>query len=87
MSGEAPPCAPPSAAPAPEPLVPPGWEQLGALDELVSLGYLRGILNKLGEIERENPAHGEFVRVLRELARGFQFDAIKEIIGKARDAH
>ena len=87
VSGESPPSAPPCAAPAPEPLVPPGWEQLGALDELVSLGYLRGILNKLGEIERADPVHGEFVRVLRELARGFQFDAIKEIIGKARDAH
>ena len=87
VSGESLPSAPPCAAQTPEPLVPPDWEQLGALDELVGLGYLRGILNKLGEIERADPVHGEFVRVLRELARGFQFDAMKEIIGKARDAH
>ena len=87
VSAETPPPAAAPAAPAPQPLVPPDREQLAALDELVSLGYLRGILNKLGEIERESPAHGEFVRVLRELARGFQFDAIKEIIRKARDAH
>jgi signal transduction histidine kinase/purine-cytosine permease-like protein/ActR/RegA family two-component response regulator len=87
VSGELPPPAAALAAPAPQPLVPPGWEQLAALDELVSLGYLRGILNKLGEIERESPVHGEFVRVLRDLARSFQFDAIKEIIRKARDAH
>ena len=47
---------------------------------------LRGILNKLGEIEREGPVHGEFVRVLRDLARGFQFDAMKEVLRKSRNA-
>jgi PleD family two-component response regulator len=41
---------------------------------------VRGILNKLGEIERNGPASGEFVRVLRDLARQFQFDAMKEIL-------
>jgi CheY-like chemotaxis protein len=87
VSGESPPPAAAPAALAPQPLVAPAWEQLGALDELISLGYLRGILNKLGEIERESPAHGEFVRVLRDLARAFQFDAMKEIIRKSRDAH
>jgi hypothetical protein len=50
------------------------------------LGYLRGILNKLAEIERIDARHGEFVRVLRELARQFQFDAMKEILRKMRDA-
>ena len=43
-------------------------------------------LKASAEIERQNPACGEFVRVLRELARGFQFDAMKEILRKARDA-
>ena len=57
-----------------------------ALDELIGLGYLRGILNKLGEIERLDTAHAEFVRVLRDLARQFQFDAMKEILRKVRDA-
>ena len=66
--------------------MPPGREQLAALDELVSLGYLRGILNKLGEIERESPVHGEYVRLLRELARGFQFDAMREILRKDQHA-
>ena len=70
----------------PPPLILPGWQHLSALDELLTLGYLRGILNKLGEIERLDPAHGEFVRVLRDLARQFQFDAMKEVIRKGRDA-
>jgi len=70
---------PPPPAQAP-PLVPPGPGPLAALDELVGLGYVRGILNKLGEIERLDPRHGEFVRVLRDLARQFQFDAMREIL-------
>jgi len=80
---------PPSAAPAPQappPIVAPAEAHLAALDELIVLGYLRGILNKLGEIERLDTAHSEFVRVLRDLARQFQFDAMKEILRKVRDA-
>ena len=81
---------PPSAAPAPQappPIVAPAEAHLAALDELIGLGYLRGILNKLGEIERLDTAHSEFVRVLRDLARQFQFDAMKEILRKLRDAN
>jgi signal transduction histidine kinase/CheY-like chemotaxis protein/purine-cytosine permease-like protein len=77
----------PAIAPAavePLPLIAPAAEYLAALDELINLGYLRGILNKLGEIERLAPQHAEFVRVLRELARQFQFDAMKEIMKKMR---
>ena len=40
----------------------------------------RGILTRLAEIERMDPVHGEFVRVQRELARQFQFDAMREIL-------
>ena len=70
----------------PLPLLPPDETELAALDELITLGYLRGILNKLAEIERLDASHGEFVRVLRDLARQFQFDAMKEILRKMRDA-
>ena len=77
---------PPPAAPRePPPLIPPAEEHLAALDELIGLGYLRGILNKLGEIERLDPMHAEFVRVLRDLARQFQFDPMKEILRKVRN--
>lgn len=70
----------------PPPLIAPAADHLAALDELIGLGYLRGILNKLAEIEKIDPQHGEFVRVLRDLARQFQFDAMKEILRKTRDA-
>ena len=66
--------------------MPPPETQLAALDELIGLGYLRGILAKLAEIEKIDPRHGEFVRVLRDLARQFQFDAMKELLRKMRDA-
>ena len=76
---------PPAAAPSePPPLIAPDASHLAALDELINLGYLRGMLNKLAEIERLDPQHGEFVRVLRDLARQFQFDAMKEILRKMR---
>ena len=74
------------SAPVPPPLIPPAPEELNALDELINLGYPRGILAKLAEIEQQDPRHGEFTRVLRELARQFQFDAMKEILRKMRDA-
>lgn len=74
---------PPAPAPAePLPLVAPSVEHVSALEEAINLGYLRGILNKLAEIEQLEAHHGEFVRVLRELARQFQFDAMKEILRK-----
>jgi signal transduction histidine kinase/purine-cytosine permease-like protein/DNA-binding NarL/FixJ family response regulator len=76
----------PAAPPTPPPLVPPDAAHLAALDELIDLGYLRGILTKLAEIEGLDARHGEFVRVLRDLARQFQFDAMKELLNKARHA-
>jgi signal transduction histidine kinase/purine-cytosine permease-like protein/ActR/RegA family two-component response regulator len=75
----------PAAPPLPDeppPLVAPDAIHLTALAEVIGLGYLRGILNKLAEIERLDPQHGEFVRVLRQLARQFQFDAMLEILRK-----
>ncbi len=77
---------PPPAAAEPPPLVPPPQTQLAELDELIGLGYLRGILARLAEIEKIDPQHGEFVRILRDLARQFQFDAMKELLRKMRNA-
>ncbi|MCA1937353.1 MAG: response regulator, partial [Dechloromonas sp.] len=75
---------PPAPAPAePLPLVAPAAQYVAALEEAINLGYLRGILNQLAEIEKLDARHGEFVRVLRELARQFQFDAMKEILRKS----
>ena len=85
VSADTPPAPAPPAEPPP--LVAPSETELAALDELIGLGYLRGILNKLAEIEKIDPQHGEFVRVLRDLARQFQFDAMKELLRKMRDAN
>ncbi|TXI73818.1 MAG: response regulator [Dechloromonas sp.] len=85
ITAESPPIAV-ALPPAAPPMIPPADEVLVELDALINLGYLRGILGKLAEIENQDPSHGEFVRVLRDLARQFQFDAMKEIIRKTRYA-
>jgi CheY-like chemotaxis protein len=77
--------AAPVLAPAPA-IVAPDPAQLAALGELIDLGYMRGILNKLDEIEHLDSVHGEFVRVLRSLAGRFKFEAMKEILRKSTDA-
>jgi hypothetical protein len=49
---------------------------------------MRGILNKLDEIERLAPFHAEFARIMRALAERFQFEAMKEVLRKnAHDSH
>ena len=77
------PAAPAHAAEAP-PLVPPGEAELAALDQLIDLGYLRGILDKLAAIAAADARHAEFARVLAELARQFDFDAMKELLRQTR---
>ena len=55
----------------------------GALADLaqsVSLGYYRGILNALADIERQHPEHAAFVLHMRQLAQQFQFDAMGQIL-------
>jgi signal transduction histidine kinase/ActR/RegA family two-component response regulator len=78
------------AAPAAEAALPPaaGWAvpdvvQLRALDELVSLGYYRGIVRKLDEIESADAHHAAFVNHLRMLARQFQLEAMARVIRQA----
>jgi signal transduction histidine kinase/CheY-like chemotaxis protein/purine-cytosine permease-like protein len=79
--------APPAPAP-PAPAAATGWAlpaaaQLRALDELVSLGYYRGIVRKLDEIEAQDAALAPFARRLRDLAQKFQLDAMSRIIRQA----
>ena len=66
----------PASAPPLAQRVYPAPAQLKALRELVGLGYYRGILNQLDEIEQQQPATAAFVAELRGLARQFQFEAI-----------
>ena len=72
----------PAPAPASSPLPPPA-EALRGLDELVRLGYLRGIQKKLDAIDADHPASMAFVANLRTLARGFQLDTLAHLIAAA----
>ncbi len=75
----------PALVPVPA-ITAPDPAQLATLGELIDLGYMRGILNKLDEIERLDSVHGEFVRLIRSLAGRFQFEAMKEVLRKSTDA-
>ena len=61
----------------------PDPDQLRALDALVNLGYFRGIVRKLDEIEAADAAQAAFVNRLRGLARQFQLDAMTRLIRQA----
>ena len=64
-------------------LVYPPPHRLKALDEVIELGYPRGILAHLAQIERDHPECVEFVRLQRELARQFQFETMRELSRQA----
>lgn len=79
---EAPPLSKPSNTAA-APFSYPDAAALAALAQAVALGYYRGILNTLDEIERSQPAHQAFVHTMRQMAREFQFDAMGQILERA----
>jgi hypothetical protein len=54
----------------------PSRQQRAALRELVALGYYRGILNQLDDIERLSPQCSAFAADMRDLARQFQFETM-----------
>ena len=56
----------------------PEKQSLDALHEVVNLGYYRGILNTLDEIESGQPASAAFVAEMRALARQFQFEVMSQ---------
>ncbi len=75
--------APAAVSTVPTPLAYPDAAALAALAQVVELGYYRGILNTLDDIERSQPAHGAFVITMRQLAKQFQFDAMGQILERA----
>jgi signal transduction histidine kinase/purine-cytosine permease-like protein len=75
-----PPAAAAPAGPWPE------AASLAALEQAVTLGYYRGILNALDQIEREQPACAAFVDPMREHALAFRFEAMHQILSTARHA-
>ncbi|MDB5873076.1 MAG: periplasmic sensor hybrid histidine kinase, partial [Ramlibacter sp.] len=71
---------------APKPATAWAWPETGALQALqqaVQLGYYRGILNQLDEIDAAQPECADFAIAMRELARQFQFEAMSRELAKA----
>jgi hypothetical protein len=54
----------------------PAPERLRALEEAVGLGYFRGIMNQLDDIDAEQPECAAWTSAQRALARQFQFEAM-----------
>ncbi len=64
----------------------PPLEQVRALIELGQMGYVKGILEKLDEIERRDPMlFGPFARELRVAVKGFQLDKYNRLLRQALD--
>ena len=74
-----------AAPPLPAPRVWPPRNRVLALQEVVQLGYYRGIMNQLAQIETAHPECGDLVEQLRALARQFQFEAIGRLLAPALD--
>ena len=69
-----------------EPIVLPSLERLRSLQEMIDLGYFRGIVKQLDEIAANEPGTAMFVQHMRQLAQQFQLDAMTGVIRKAQDA-
>ena len=69
------------------PCVRPDALLLAGLLELVNLGFYRGILNKLAEIEKQEPATVAFVEEMRLLARQFRFEAMASQLTQKETGH
>jgi signal transduction histidine kinase/CheY-like chemotaxis protein/purine-cytosine permease-like protein len=54
----------------------PQRQSLEDLVAVVGLGYYRGIMNTLDDIEADQPRSAAFVAAMRDLARQFQFEAM-----------
>ncbi|TFZ01683.1 response regulator [Ramlibacter rhizophilus] len=68
---------PPAQAEPPASEAPvPDAQLLSGLRELVQLGYVRGILNRLREIEAAHSASAAWCAQMAELARRFEFEAM-----------
>jgi signal transduction histidine kinase/purine-cytosine permease-like protein/ActR/RegA family two-component response regulator len=75
------PVAPPKPAPLPAAAAPrPSHAQLLALQEVVSLGYPRGVQRVLAQIEADSPACRTWLVPLQALAQGFLFDRMTPLI-------
>ena len=77
---------PPPPAPPRQPAAAWTWPEPAmtqALQQAVQLGYYRGIMNKLDEIDATQAGCAGFTAAMREMARQFQFEAMSRELAKA----
>jgi len=67
------------------PRVLPDAVALETLRRVVAMGYPRGILRQLDQIQAERPDTEPFIQRLRPLARAFQFEALDGLLRDALD--
>ncbi len=72
--------------PHPASSVLPSTSALSELRELTSLGYVRGLLERLDRLANDEPACAPFLERLRQLARRFQLDALSTCLAEASAA-
>ena len=75
------------ALPPAAPRVLPDAVQRALLLEVVNLGFYRGIMNKLLEIEAHQPDTSVFVEDMRKLARQFQFEVMARQLSEGLARH
>jgi signal transduction histidine kinase/CheY-like chemotaxis protein len=72
--------AEPVAPAAPPILVYPPAAVMASLRELIRIGYVRGIQNKLDEIGALDPRYQHFTQTMRNFAARFQLDAMADFV-------
>ncbi|SDS26580.1 hybrid sensor histidine kinase/response regulator [Pseudomonas oryzae] len=72
-----------SAAPAPPRELDLPAQALAELGELAALGYVRGVIERLDCLEREEPDCAAVIERLRGLARRFQLDELARCLAQA----
>jgi signal transduction histidine kinase/CheY-like chemotaxis protein len=77
----------PAPTPPPAPGLPPPREALQRLHEAASLGYPRGVLRLLDELQAEHPHCEPWLAAVRRLAQDFRFEALNTLIHHALAAH
>ncbi|MDP2248629.1 MAG: response regulator, partial [Nitrosomonadales bacterium] len=63
-----------------EKVIAPPKLYLNELQRLVSLGYVRGINNKLEEIQAIDPHYENFVVIMKKMAQQFQLEMMRDFI-------
>ncbi|MEW6310048.1 MAG: ATP-binding protein [Pseudomonadota bacterium] len=72
--------------PAPTRSARPSLAAVRDLQELTSVGYLRGVLERLDRLAEEEPACAGYVEQLRQQARRFQLDTLSACLAEAATA-